>query len=141
MPALLAHEGVWQGSYRTVNLDGETTDLHDSRVECVFPDDGPFHYEQRNRFEWPDGRVHEAAFGGVLKDRSIHWDTDSFSGRGWTSGDRIVLLKLDRKDEPDVTFTEIIVLGEDGVNRGRTWHWFRDGVLFQRTLCNEYRVT
>ena len=79
-PAMLAHEGVWCGRYRTISLDGEIVDEHASRVECLFPDDGPFHYVQRNTFSWDDGRVHKVEFGGVLRNERVYWDTDTFAG-------------------------------------------------------------
>jgi hypothetical protein len=139
MPALLAHEGTWSGTYRVVDLQGETVDTHESCVECVFPDVGPFHYVQRNRFTWSDGKTHSVEFGGVLRDTRIFWDTDTFTGYGWTTRDNVVLLTLDRKDVVDASFTEIIVLGKNPDHRARTWHWFRNGLLYQRTLCDERR--
>lgn len=141
MPAMLRHEGVWEGTYRVVDLDGRIVDEHASRVECRFPDNGPYVYAQRNRFTWPDGRVYEAEFGGVLRGERIYWDTDRFSGYGWATQDDVVLLTLDRKDRPGETFTEVIVLAPDGSHRARTWHWLRDGRLFQRTLCDERRIS
>ena len=49
-------------------------------------------------------------------------------------------LRLERKDEPGVRFTEMIELSDDGRSRARTWQWFRDGVPFKRTLCDEWRI-
>ncbi len=140
MPAMLLHEGVWQGVYRVVDLDGNVIDRHDSRVECVFPDDGLWAYVQKNRFTWPDGREFVAEFGGKLRGDRLYWDTDRFSGYGWATHDNVVMLTLDRKDRPGESFTEVIVLAPDGSHRARTWHWFRDGALYQRTLCDEMRA-
>ena len=141
IPALLRHEGVWTGTYRTIDAGNRVVDQHASRVECVFPASGEYHYVQRNRFTWPDGRTRDVAFGGVLDGDRICWDTETFSGYGWATLDDVVLLTLDRKDAPDTSFTEIIVLGADPDHRVRTWHWFRDGVPFQRALCDERRET
>ena len=140
MPALLLHEGIWVGRYTTIDLDGRVVDRHVSRVECEFPDEGPHAYVQRNRFAWNDGRTHEIEFGGVLEGERIFWDTERFTGYGWVTREDVVLLTLDRKDRPGDSFTEIIVLAPDGQSRGRTWHWFRNGRLFQRTLCDEHRI-
>ena len=104
------------------------------------PDDGPFAYVQRNLFTWNDGREYRVEFGGELRDGRIWWDTERFSGYGWATRDDVVLLTLDRKDEPGSSFTEVIVLSPDGEHRARTWHWFRDGRLLKRTLCDEHRV-
>ena len=140
MPAMLRHEGTWEGTYRFVDLAGNTTDLHSSRIECVFPDDGPFAYVQRNFYEWDDGRTLQLEFGGEIQGDRLFWDTERFRGYGWTTDDDIVMLTLERKDEPGVTFTEMILLAPDPNYRARTWHWFRDGKLYQRTLCDERRT-
>ena len=107
----------------------------------MFPESGDYHYVQRNRFESADGETREVEFGGVLDGNLIRWDTETFSGYGWTTLDDVILLTLDRKDLPDTKFTEIIVLGDDSITRARTWHWFREGMLFRRTLCDERRQT
>ena len=141
MPAMLRHEGCWEGTYRFVDADGQLTDEYSSRIDCLFPDDGPFVYVQKNHYAWPDGRVFENEFGGELRGDRIWWDTDRFSGYGWVTADDIVMLTLDRKDEPGVSFTEIIMFCPDPRYRTRTWHWFREGRLLQRTLCEERRVS
>ena len=141
LPAMLLHEGVWEGTYRVIDLDGRVIDQHESRVVCLFPDDGPYAYVQKNRFTWKDGRVFEAEFGGELRGDRIFWDTDRFEGYGWATLDDVVMLTLDRKDRPGESFTEIIVLAPDRSHRARTWHWFKKGALYQRTLCDERRVS
>ena len=49
MPAMLLHEGVWEGRYRFVDLGGNVTDEYSSRIECTFPDDGPYAYVSDQR--------------------------------------------------------------------------------------------
>ena len=134
---MFLHEGIWEGEYQTIDLAGALVDRHASRVECLFPDDGEYVYVQNNRFTWDDGRSHELEFGGVLHGERLHWDTDRFHGFGWVTHDNVVMLSLDRKDEPGASFIEVIVLGSDGKHRMRTWHWLKDGKPYQRTLCNE----
>ncbi len=140
MPAMLLHAGVWVGEYQYVNLQGVVTRSCRSRVQCVFPDNGPFDYVQKNRFEWASGEVTDSEFGGVVAGDRLVWDTDAFSGFAWTTQENVVMLRLDRKDQPNTSFTEIIVMAPDGNHRARTWHWFTDGQLVQRTLCNERRI-
>ena len=140
MPAMVRHEGVWEGEYRHVDRDGSLHDFHLMTTRCEFPDDGPWAYVQHNTLRWPDGRVLERSFPGAFRDGLLHWDTDRFSGVGWETRDGIVMLRLDRKYEPGVRFTEMIELGDDGRTRARTWQWFRDGAPFRRTLCDEWRV-
>lgn len=137
---MLKHEGIWTGWYTHMDEQGNIVDKHKSRVECVFPIEGEVVYIQKNRFEWDDGRSFSSEFPGVIKNEKIYWDTDTFCGYGWES-ENCILLELERKDDPAASFTEIIILGENENQRVRTWHWFKDGVCFKRTLCNEARVT
>lgn len=137
-PAMRAHEGVWTGSYRHLDAGGALIDMHRAQVRCEFPASGPF-YVQSNRFCWRDGRVETARFEGRDAGDHVAFDTPTFSGRAWESG-ALVLLELDRKDEPGARFTEIIVLAPDGRTRARTWHWFKNGRLVRRTLCDEARA-
>ena len=141
MPMILEHEGVWEGEYQHIDKLGNIIDQHKSRVECVFPSDGPVVYLQKNQFTWQDGRVHTAEFGGVMHDSKIYWDTETFKGYGWAVSDRVFLLELERKDTPGASFTECIIMGSSKKKRARTWHWFKDGECYQRTLCNEYLLS
>jgi hypothetical protein len=145
-PAMRAHEGVWTGIYTHLDAGGAEVDRHRARVVCEFPPGAqtgaetgaePF-YIQHISFTWPDGRVREDRFDGWIEGARIVFDTPSFTGAAWESGD-LVLLHLDRKDEPGAYFVEIIVLAPGGKSRARTWHWFKDGALIRRTLCDEVR--
>jgi hypothetical protein len=140
MPSMLRHAGLWQGTYRHLDAQGQLVDQHQASVRCVFPADGPFAYIQHNHFTWADGREVRAELPGVLRDGRLWWDTPTFAGSAWETAEGVILLKLDRKDEPGAHFVEVIVLGPTGTHRARTWHWFRDGALYRRTLCDEVLV-
>jgi len=140
MPDVLEHRGIWEGTYRHIDIAGNTLDVHNSRVECVFPQEGPVVYIQRNQFEWEDGRTFNVAFDGILKNDRIYWDTETFTGYGWVASPNIFLLELARKDEPDAWFYESIVMGADKKHRARTWHWFKNNQCYKRTLCDEHLV-
>ncbi|QMW21684.1 hypothetical protein [Sandaracinobacteroides saxicola] len=139
MPAMLAHEGLWEGTYRHLDADGALIDQHAAQVRCEFPDAGDHAYIQHNRFTHPDGRVTVSTLPGTLRDGRLWWDLPAFHGHAWDAGDGMILLTLDRRDEPGVRFHELIVMG-DADTRARTWHWFQGGTLIRRTLCNERRV-
>lgn len=141
MPALFAHEGIWDGTYRHVDADGTLIDQHRMRTRCEFPASGEYAYVQHNHLIWPDGREQRLSFGGVFRDGKLWWDTDRFHGAGWETLDNVLMLTLHRKDEPGVRFTEMIQIADDGESRARTWQWFRDGTPFKRTLCDERRVS
>jgi len=140
MPGLFAHAGIWEGTYRTVNLAGETVDFHRSRIKVSFPADGPYAYFQENRFEWPDGRVLDVAHPGIYRDGKLWWDTDHIEGHAFQGDDRTCILTWRRKNEPGAHLYEIIILSDHPRHRARTWHWFRDGECYQRTLIDEVRV-
>ena len=140
MPAMLAHEGVWEGTYTHVDTALNVLDRHASRVVCTFPTDGEHAYVQHNTFTWPDEKVVTAELPGVFHDGRLRCDTPTFEGSAWQTHEGFILLDLDRRDEPGTRFHEIIMMGEGGQHRARTWHWFRDGRLFKRTLCEERRV-
>jgi len=139
-PAMRAHEGIWEGTYRHLDAAGALEDQHAARVVCAFPDDGQVFYRQTITFSWADGRAREAVFDGVIRGDTVWFDTPTFHGKSWETHDGLILLNLVRKDEPGANFFEIICMGEDGQSRARTWHWFRDGALYRRTLCDEVRV-
>jgi len=141
LPVMLQHEGVWQGVYRHLDLEGNVIEKLDSKVICEFPTSGKSAYTQHNHFTYADGSQKEVSFPGVQRGDRIWWDTETFQGYGWEAGANTVMLKLDRKDIPGAYFLEVIVLSENNIDRARTWHWFKDGKLFQRTLCDERRVS
>lgn len=140
MPVMLKHEGIWQGVYRHLDVNGDLIDQHDSKVICEFPESGDSAYTQHNYFSWADGSSSQVSFHGRQQGDKILWDTDTFSGYGWEAGANTVILKLDRKDIPGAYFLEVIILSDNNIDRARTWHWFKDGKLFRRTLCDEHRV-
>ncbi len=140
MPNMLAHEGYWDGIYRHCDADGTPIDEHRTLTWCEFPDEGEFAYIQHNTLIWDNSEKASYEFGGVYRDGKIHWDTDRFAGYGWDS-DGLLLLRLERKDAPNESYTEMIEIGADGQNRARTWQWFRDGTPCKRTLCDEHRIT
>jgi len=140
MPNMLRHEGTWEGVYRHVDRDGTLVDQHEMTTVCEFPSGGEFAYVQHNHLRWNDGREARRSFGGVFRDGLLWWDNERFAGYGWETREGVLMLKLDRKDEPGVHFIEMITLSGDGQTRARTWQWFRDGVPFRRTLCDEWRV-
>jgi hypothetical protein len=140
MPSLAAHAGAWVGTYVHLDAAGAPIDRHEARVRCEFPASGPFDYVQHNHFLWADGRETRAVLPGVLRDGRLWWDVETFHGSSWEAGDGIILLNLQRKDEPGAHFFEMITMGATGAHRARTWHWFKDGMLHRRTLCDERRI-
>jgi hypothetical protein len=141
MPNMLRHEGKWEGTYRHVDCaTGALLDQHHMWTWCEFPDAGPYAYVQHNRLRWDDGTTREVEFGGVYRDGRIYWDTDRFTGYGWETEEGVLMLKLDRLDEPDSYYIEMIAIAPDNRTRARTWQWFKGGKPWKRTLCDEWRI-
>lgn len=138
MPTMRSHEGIWEGQYRHIDRDGTLKDIHRTQVRCEFPDSGPYVYIQHNRFTWETGRTAEAVLNGTFFNNRLWWDKPTFKGYAWEH-EGVIFLELDRKDEPGSKMRECILMGEKG-HRSRTWHWFRDGQLYRRTLVDEYKV-
>lgn len=141
MPAMRKHEGVWTGVYTHVDAQGRILDQHDTRIVCEFPKVGPVIYAQHNLFTWSDGKQLRNYLPGTLENGKLWWDTPTFKGYAWETHDDVIMLNLTRKDEPGAYFIEAIILGATGTHRSRTWHWFKDGALYKRTLCEEQRVS
>lgn len=140
MPAMLLHEGWWDGWYRDVASGGALLDERRVRTWCEFPDAGQWHYVQHNWIGWADGREARYEFGGRLEGDRLHWDTDRFAGYGWQTLEDTLMLRLDRRDIAGAYYIESINLAPDGQSRARTWQWFRDGRPWKRTLCDEWRI-
>lgn len=140
MPAIVAHEGEWEGVYRYLDADGTLLDEHQTWTRCEFPDEGDDHYIQHNRLSWADGRTAEYRFPGTWRDGYLRWDTDRFHGLGWETEGGVLMLRLERRDVPDSYYVEMINLAPDRQTRARTWQWFKGGKPWKRTLCDERRI-
>jgi hypothetical protein len=138
-PAHRAHLGIWEGTYRHFSADDQLEAAYRSRVTCEFPGTDVF-YRQTTELFGEDGSPSKASFDGIDKGDYLWFDAPAFSGKSWETGDGQILLNLERKDEPGGRFIEIIVMGEGGRHRARTWHWLKAGQLYRRTLCNESRI-
>lgn len=138
-PAHKAHQGVWEGTYRHVAADGREESRFRSRVTCEFPPAEGVFYRQTTELWSEQGDYSKVSFDGLDRGDHLYFDTPIFHGRSWETGSGPLMLNLVRRDEPGAYFVEVILLGEGGHHRARTWHWFRDGSLFRRTLCDETR--
>ena len=139
-PAHFAHEGVWEGKYRHVSADGRDEGSFQSRVTCEFPQKDGVIYLQTTELWTPEGAYSKASFEGMDRGDHLYYDAPTFHGRSWEVEGGHLMLNLIRKDEPGAYFVEVIIMGEGGRHRARTWHWFRDGQLYRRTLCEESKV-
>ncbi|MEM9489485.1 MAG: DUF3598 domain-containing protein [Myxococcota bacterium] len=139
MPLLARHAGEWRGTYIHVDADGVIVDRHRSHLTCTFPESGDPAYLQSNVYEWEDGKREQHDFPAQYRDRRIWWDTERITGSAWEIDDSTIVLTWTRKDVPGASLYEMIQLSPDSNHRARTWHWFKNGELYQRTLIKEER--
>ena len=140
MPVLVRHEGEWRGEYVLLAPDSSVLDRHESHLTCMFPESGEFDYFQRNIYTWSDGRVETNEFPAVFRDGRIWWDTERIAGSAWEIDDRTIMLTWTRKDMPGSYLYEMIQINEQNNKRARTWHWFGEDQLVNRTCIVEQRV-
>jgi hypothetical protein len=140
MPVLVRHEGDWVGTYTFIDLDGNILDKHESHLSCQFPGDSSYDYYQINRYKWADGKQEEHQFPGTYRDKVIWFDTERIDGKAWEVDDSTIILRFGYKTIPNAYLYEMIQISPCNNYRSRTWHWFKDNQLFQRTLIQEERL-
>lgn len=147
MPLVASQAGVWEGEYVHLDADHNVIDRHSSRLVCRLFDgeDGQARLAQTNIYEWADGTREIRYFDGVFRDDRVWFDTVNING--WTASiaqdetDRTIMVGWVRAGEPDFRYYEMITIAEDNEAKNRTWHWYRKGRLFQRTVINENRIS
>jgi len=145
MPVLARHEGIWEGMYRHYDAVGNKIDEHKARLICRFPESGPHRYHQTNIYTWADGRTETTDFIPTFRDKRVWFDDENING--WAadldldSNGRTTVLSWVRPSDPGLYLYEMIQISDSGKSRARTWHWFRDDKLFQRTLVDEHKIS
>lgn len=141
MPLLARNEGTWGGTYRFITPQMKPLDQYDFRINVKFPDDGKggLTYRQESFYTWPDGRKRELAFEGVYNGNTVVF-AGRISGSITEIDDRTMHVHFWFDDQPGVDVVEAIQLAANNKDRARTWHWFKEGKLFQLTLVDEMRL-
>jgi hypothetical protein len=139
MPVLARHEGEWVGTYTLIDAKANILDHHQAHLSCQFPQDGSHDYYQINRYTWENGKQEEYEFPGFYRDKRLWFDTERIQGQAWEADDAIVILHFSYKTIPDFYVYEMIQISPCNRYRARTWHWFKEHQLFQRTLIQEER--
>ncbi|GAA6623757.1 DUF3598 family protein [Scytonema sp. NUACC26] len=140
MPVLVRHEGDWVGTYTVVDVEGKIIDKHESHLTCQFPENDANSYYQINRYKWSNGKQEEHQFPATYRDKAIWFDTERINGKAWEIDNATLILWFSYKTAPDMYLYEMINLSPCNNYRFRTWHWFKNHQLFQRTLIQEERL-
>jgi hypothetical protein len=145
-PLIADQAGVWAGEYVHLDADNQVIDRHKSKLVCRLEDgpDGAARLSQTNIYDWPDNTQEIRYFDGVFKGDRVWIKNDLIDG--WTGAlamdptNRTIMVGWTRTHEPDFRYYEMITVAQDGNAKNRTWHWYRKGRLFQRTIINEVRI-
>ncbi|HLO87885.1 MAG TPA: DUF3598 family protein [Nostocaceae cyanobacterium] len=140
MPVMARHEGEWNGYYTLVDTQGNVLDKYTSHLSCQFIEQDPYSYYQINRYQWPDGRQEEHHFPGIYKDKKVWFDTERLQGHAWEVDNTTIMFLFTYKGIPGSYLYEVIFLSPCNNYRSRTWHWFKNDQVYQRTLVQEERV-
>jgi hypothetical protein len=140
LPLLARHAGIWEGEYTHLAPDRRVQDQHLFRILVEIPDAGPVHYRQSSHYWWPDGRSQQLAYEGSFRDGGVHIDTGRIHGTCRAIDGETLYISFGFHADPAGHVCEMIQLSPDGIHRARTWHWFRDHVLWRITLVREHRV-
>lgn len=144
-PLLARHEGIWEGWYRHIDVNGVQIDAHRSRLVCRIPDDAPNVYHQTNHYTWDDGTKEIRDFKGEAEADRLVFDNDII--QGWAAEEplddkrRTMMLCWVRCGEPGIYLYEMIQLSDCGNFRTRVWQWLADGKTVKRTLIDEEKVS
>jgi len=144
-PLLARHEGIWEGWYRYIDVNGKEIDAHRSRLVCRIPDDMPNIYHQTNHYTWDNGQTDVRDFKGEAAIDRLIFDNDII--KGWAAEEpldesrRTMMLHWTRCGEPDLYLYEMIQLSDCGQYRARVWQWLKAGQTVQRTLIDEHKVS
>ena len=146
MPLIADQAGVWDGEYVHLDASHNIIDRHKSRLVCRLHEDDAVHAKlaQTNIYTWADGTQEIRYFETLFKGDRLWVDNDLI--QGWVGPDnldltkRTILVGWVSKLDAGLSFYEFITVAKDGNAKNRTWHWYRDGQLFQRTIINETRT-
>lgn len=140
---LRRHAGVWEGEYTHLAAsDWSVIATQRFRITVETFDSGPICYRQTSHYWHPDGREETLVYEGVLRaaDDRVVFDNGRILGECWAIEADALYLQFGFTAAPGSSVAEMIQLSADGMQRARTWHWSRGGVLEQVTLVRERRA-
>jgi len=155
MPLIASQAGVWEGNYLHLDANNKEIDRHQSRLVCRLFDNNKGRNKnearitQSNIYTWSDGtqeiRYFEAFLAGnrfVLKNDLIDgWMATLDQDTNTCQTGSTIFVQWTRPSEPGFHYYEMITVADDGLSKNRTWHWYRNNELFQRTVVNERRIS
>lgn len=138
-PVLARGCGRWEGSYTHLDPAGAIIDQHAVETVSDFPDDGTADFRLRVHNRWEDGRETRIELLADYRNDRLEWRERLVGWMGEIDA-QTVYLNFNYASDPSIRVCEMIQISPDGMSRARTWHWFKDEVLFKITLAREVRA-
>lgn len=146
LPALVGQQGVWRGTFRRYDADGELVESVPSTVTIrVLREAGHWRYHQSNLLGSGDAPQRRIEARGEIHSGRVWFESERY--RGWAMdlpGEQPAagsLLVMHPHDPADPEVHEIISCSPDGRRRWRVAQRLRDGRLLGRTAIDEEKVT
>lgn len=138
-PVLARGAGLWTGTYTHLDPTGALIDEHEVDTQSEFPSDGSADFRLRIHNRWQDGRESQIELLADYRNDRLEW-RDRLVGWMQELDEQTVYLNFTYENDPSIRVCEMIQVSPDGQSRARTWHWFRDDLLFKVTLARETRT-
>jgi hypothetical protein len=146
LPALVRQQGVWRGTFRRHDAEGELLETFASTISVrVFREAGRWRYHQTSLYGPAEAPLRRIEAHGEIHSGRVWFSSDRYEG--WAmdlpgetpaAGSLLVMRARDPAD-PDVH--EIISCSPDGRRRWRVSQFLRDGQLSGRTVIDEVKIT
>lgn len=139
--------GVWEGTFRRVDAEGNTIETRPSRIEYRFLDDGESHdFAQVNILDpglESEERIESVGKWDVDRLRFTNARLDGFAIELPTdTDDRHSVFLMQFKGDSGLTVSEIITVAPgDPDRRMRATQYIQNGRVIRRTLIDEIRVS
>ncbi len=144
LPALAAQMGVWEGTFRRYDADGQLRDAFPSTVvQRLEAREGRWLYSQTSLFPLAaDGPTRIEASGWIEGGR-LWFHSDRLGGWAMDVPDApgTSVLLFESRDGSNLRLQEISQLVDEGRRRFRTTQTLRDGQLLSRTHMEERRTS
>jgi len=148
--ALMAQQGVWQGSFRRYDCVGACYETFASTIVVRMEErSGQLHYHQSNHYRWPDGSEQTFDSEGEIRDGRVWFRNGQLEGwamelpEGGLAGDgsSAAVLRMWSREAGGAQQVELIQVSPDGWRRHRLFQSVRDGEVVRRTVIDEEKIT
>lgn len=148
--ALIAQQGVWQGTFRRYDASGACCDSFASTIVVRLEErSGQVRYHQSNHYRWPDGSEQAFESEGEIREGRICFHNGQLEG--WAmelpeagaagDGSSAAVLRMWSQEPGGAQLVELIQVSADGRRRHRLFQSVRAGEVVRRTSIDEAKVS